>query len=44
MKPVMANFLWGGATTANQLEGAWKEDGKGPSINDMFTGGGHTVP
>ena len=23
------NFLWGGATAANQMEGAWNEDGKG---------------
>lgn len=24
-----AGFLWGGATAANQLEGAWNDDGKG---------------
>ena len=23
------DFLWGGATAANQLEGGWKEGGKG---------------
>ena len=23
------NFMWGGATAANQLEGAYKEGGKG---------------
>ena len=28
------NFLWGGATAANQLEGAWNVDGKGPSVSD----------
>ena len=29
------NFLWGGATAANQLEGAYNEGGKGLSIFDM---------
>jgi 6-phospho-beta-glucosidase len=38
------DFLWGGATAANQLEGAWNIDGKGPSTNDMFTGGSNTRP
>ncbi len=28
-------FLWGGATAANQLEGAYNVDGKGLSIFDM---------
>lgn len=28
------NFLWGGATAAFQVEGAWNEDGKGLSIMD----------
>lgn len=32
-------FLWGGATAANQLEGAWDRDGKGPSIADALPGG-----
>lgn len=30
-------FLWGGATAANQLEGAYNVDGKGLSIFDMVT-------
>lgn len=25
------NFLWGSATAAYQVEGAWNQDGKGPS-------------
>lgn len=29
------NFLWGGATAANQLEGAFNVDGKGLSTADM---------
>ena len=24
-------FLWGGATAANQCEGAWNVDGRGPA-------------
>jgi len=36
-------FLWGGATAANQLEGAWLEDGKLPSTLDMVTGGGLNI-
>lgn len=33
------NFLWGGATAANQFEGAYLEDGKGLSIMDVITDG-----
>lgn len=37
-------FLWGGAVAAHQLEGAWNEDGRGPSVCDVLTGGAHGVP
>ncbi|MDO4468052.1 MAG: family 1 glycosylhydrolase [Bacillota bacterium] len=32
-------FLWGGATAANQFEGAWQEGGKGVSSADCITSG-----
>ena len=33
------NFLWGGAVAANQCEGAYNEDGKGLSIQDIMPKG-----
>ena len=30
------NFMWGAAMAANQCEGAWQEDGKGPSVVDLL--------
>ena len=37
-------FLWGGATAANQYEGAYQTDGKGLSIADVEKGARHGVP
>lgn len=38
------DFLWGGATAANQYEGAWNVDGKGDSVPDHCTNGSHSIP
>lgn len=38
------NFLWGGATAANQYEGGYLSGGKEPSTLDAITGGSHTTP
>ena len=35
------DFLWGGATAANQIEGAYLENGKGLSTADVMTLGSH---
>ncbi len=35
-----ADFLWGGATAANQYEGAYDVDGKGLSVQDVTPKGG----
>lgn len=37
------DFLWGGACAANQFEGAWDVDGKGPSLPDVCTNGSATT-
>ena len=44
MSVLRKDFLWGGATAANQFEGAWDVDGKGVSIPDLCTNGSHTQP
>lgn len=36
MRTFREDFLWGGATAANQLEGGWNEDGKGISTADIL--------
>ncbi|MBR4484928.1 MAG: glycoside hydrolase family 1 protein, partial [Erysipelotrichaceae bacterium] len=42
--PFRKDFLWGGATAANQIEGAWNVDGRGPALTDVTTGGTATDP
>lgn len=37
-----SNFLWGGATAANQCEGAYLSGNKGLSIMDVMSGGSKT--
>lgn len=37
--PFPADFLWGGATAANQVEGAFDQDGKGLSVQDVMPRG-----
>ncbi|MGK7285518.1 glycoside hydrolase family 1 protein [Buttiauxella agrestis] len=39
MKAFPKTFLWGGAIAANQVEGAWLEDGKGVSTSDLQPNG-----
>lgn len=38
-KPFPDSFLWGGAVAANQVEGAWQEQGKGLSTSDVLPNG-----
>ncbi len=42
--PFPEGFLWGGATAANQLEGAYNTHGKGLSIQDVLPHGLKTPP
>lgn len=37
-------FLWGGATAANQFEGAWDLKGRGPVLTDFTTSGDKEKP
>lgn len=36
MRKFSEHFLWGGAVSANQCEGAFREDGKGLSTADLL--------
>lgn len=36
LAPFPKDFLWGASTSAYQVEGAWNEDGKGPSVVDAL--------
>ena len=36
LKDFPKDFLWGSASAAYQVEGAWQEDGKGASVWDDF--------
>ena len=36
LKDFPHNFLWGASTSAYQVEGAVSEDGKSPSIIDIY--------
>ena len=38
------DFLWGGATAANQCEGAWQADGKGLATVDVTPFGPDRFP
>ena len=38
------NFMWGGATAANQFEGGYLEGGKGLNTSDVMTSGSYKEP
>ena len=42
--PFRSDFLWGGATAANQFEGGWDQGGKGLSVPDVMSGGTKNNP
>ena len=43
MSKLQDNFLWGGAVAAHQLEGGYREGGKGISVADVMTAGANGV-
>ncbi|TDT78337.1 6-phospho-beta-glucosidase [Arthrobacter sp. AG367] len=42
--PLPETFRWGGALAANQVEGAWREGGRGPAVSDVATYKPHADP
>ena len=38
------DFLWGGATAANQCEGGWQEGGRGMALVDVIPYGENRMP
>ena len=44
MKQFPEHFLWGGATSAMQIEGGYGSSNRGLNINDMNTAGSKTAP
>ena len=38
------DFLWGGAVAANQWEGGWNLNGRGPAMTVVTTGGTRDLP
>lgn len=38
------DFLWGGATAANQYEGGYDQGGKGLAVADLITDGNKSIP
>ena len=38
------DFLWGGATAANQYEGGYAEGGRGLAVSDLITNGTKDEP
>lgn len=44
MSSLPKNFLWGGATAANQYEGGYREGGRGLAVSDFITDGNYEEP
>lgn len=42
--PFSDDFLWGGASAANQYEGGWDEGGRGIAVSDLITNGTREEP